>query len=252
MERKLADRVAIVTGASRGIGADIARRFAREGAKVVLASRKAGPLEAVAAGIREEGGEALAVPTHLGQTEQIQALVAKTLETYGKIDVLVNNAATNPVFGPVIFCEEAALKKIFEVNFFGPFLLAKACQESMQKNKYGKIINVVSIAAFQASPMLGVYGMSKAALQQMTRQLAFEWGTFGIRVNAIAPGLVKTDFSAALWSSEDILKQALAEQSLQTLIEPGDISGAAAFLAGPDSDFITGHTLVVDAGSSIR
>jgi len=250
MEQKLANRVAIVTGASRGSGEHIARQLAAAGAKGVLASRKAAPLEAVAASIREAGGEALAVATHVGQAEQIQGLVKKTLDTYGQIDILVNNAATNPVFGPVMYCDEAAMKKIFEVNFFGPFLLAKACLEPMQKRQYGKIINLTSTAGFRFSPMLGAYGMSKAALQMMTQTLAAEWGIFGIRGNAIAPGLVKTDFSAALWNSEEILKQALDRQAIHQLIQPGDIAATAVFLAGADSDYITGQTIVIDAGST--
>ncbi len=250
MEKKLADRIAIVTGASRGIGAQIAISLAEQGAKVVLASRKAEPLEALADQIEAGGGEALAIATHMGKADQIKNLVDKTLAAYGKIDVLINNAATNPVFGPVMFCEEPALKKIFEVNLFGPFLLAQACREPMQKAGYGKIVNLTSTAAFRYAPMLGVYGMSKAALQMMTQTLAAEWGPFGIRVNAVAPGLVKTDFSAALWSSEDVLKTALEKQALNTLMEPGDVVGAVAFLAGPDSDFVTGQTLVVDAGST--
>ncbi|MDP8224254.1 MAG: SDR family oxidoreductase [Candidatus Lernaella stagnicola] len=251
MEKKLADRVAIVTGASRGIGAHIATRLAAEGAKVVLASRKAEALETVAATIKEAGGEALSVATHIGKVEQIQALVDATLSAYGRVDILVNNAATNPVFGPVMFCEEPALMKVFQVNVFGPFLLAKACLEPMQKAGYGKIVNLTSTAAFQYAPMLGVYGMSKAALQMMTQTLAAEWGHFGIRVNGVAPGLVKTDFSAALWNSEEILKGALERQAIKELMEPKDVVGAVAFLAGPESDFVTGHTMVVDAGGSI-
>lgn len=250
MEQKLANRVAIVTGASRGIGEHMARQLAAAGAKVVLASRKAAPLEAVAASIREAGGEALVVATHVGQGEQIKALVDKTLDAYGQIDILINNAATNPVFGPVMYCDESAIKKIFEVNFFGPFLLAKACLEPMQKRQYGKIINITSTAGFRFSPMLGAYGMSKAALQMMTQTLAAEWGIFGIRVNAIAPGLVKTDFSAALWGSEEILKQALEKQAIHELIQPGEIAATAVFLASAESDFITGQTIVVDAGST--
>jgi len=249
MEKKLADRVAIVTGASRGIGEQIAKRLAAEGAKVVLASRKAEPLEALAKCIRDDGGEALAVQTHVGEADQIQALVDKTVAAFGKIDILVNNAATNPVFGPVMFCDEGAMKKIFEVNVFGPFLLGKACLAHMQKAKYGKIVNIASTAGIAFSPLLGMYGISKAAVIHMTKVMAMEWGTFGVRTNCVAPGLVKTDFSTALWSSEDILKQALAGQALNQLMQPTDIAGAVSFLAGPDSDFVTGHTLVVDAGA---
>jgi NAD(P)-dependent dehydrogenase (short-subunit alcohol dehydrogenase family) len=251
MEKKLADRVAIVTGASRGIGEQIARRLAADGAKVVLASRKAEPLEALAASIKAAGGEAMAAPTHMGKTEELPPLVEKTVAAYGKIDILVNNAATNPVFGPVMFCDEGALRKIFEVNLFGPFVLAKACREVMAKADYGKIVNLVSVAALRAAPMLGAYGMSKAALQMMTQVMAKEWGTYGIRVNAVAPGVVKTHFSQALWSSDEILKTVLQRQAMDKLMMPADIAGAVAFLAGPDSDMITGHTLVVDAGETV-
>lgn len=250
MSKKLDGRIAIVTGASRGIGATIAKSLAAEGAKIVLASRKQAGLDAVAAEIAAAGGEALAVATHMGKEEDVANLVAKALEAFGKIDVLVNNAATNPVFGPVMFCDQGALRKVFEVNMFGPFLLAKACLEPMQKAGYGKIVNITSTAAFQYAPMLGVYGMSKAALQMMTQTLAAEWGHFGIRVNGVAPGLVKTDFSAALWSSDEILKGALDRQAIKELAQPEDIAGAVVFLAGPDSDFVTGHTIVVDAGAT--
>jgi dehydrogenase/reductase SDR family member 4 len=248
---QLTNRVAIVTGASRGIGAAIALRLAADGAKVVLASRKAEPLQEVADQIVAAGGEAKVIATHMGKADQLKPLVDQTLEAYGKIDILVNNAATNPVFGPVMYCEEPALRKIFEVNMFGPFLLAKACLAPMQDAGYGKIINLTSTAAFRYAPMLGVYGMSKAALQMMTQTLAAEWGHFGIRVNAVAPGLVKTDFSAALWSSKDILDGALERQAIKSLAEPTDIVGAVSFLAGPDSDMITGQTLVVDAGGTV-
>jgi len=250
MSKVLADRVAIVTGASRGLGKQAALRLASDGAKVVLASRKAEPLQAVADEIKAQGGEALAVPTHVGKPDQIQALADQTLAAHGKIDILVNNAATNPVFGPVMFCDAGALQKIFEVNFYGPFNLAKACLEPMQKAGYGKIINVASTAGLKPAPGMGAYSMSKAALLMMTRVMAAEWGTFGLRVNAVAPGLVKTDFSSVLWGTEEILQEALARQSLPGLAEPRDIIGAIAWLAAPESDFVTGHTLVVDGGSN--
>jgi len=251
MGKSLADRVAIVTGASRGIGEQIALRLAADGAKVVLVSRKAEPLEAVAAKIKEAGGEALVAPTHLGQVEALQPLVDKVLETYGRIDILVNNAATNPVFGPSMVVEPAALQKIFEVNFYGPFFLAKACLKPMQDAKYGKIVNVGSVAGFKYTPGMGAYSMSKAALLMMTKVLAAEWGGFGIRVNAVAPSLVKTKFSAALWSTEEILDEAIQGQALHELMQPKDIVGAVAWLASPDADFVTGHTVVIDGGYSL-
>jgi len=251
MSKALADRVAIVTGASRGIGKAVAERLAADGAKVVLVSRKQEPLEAVAGLIKAVGGEALVAPTHLGKVDQIQPLVDKVLDTYGRIDILVNNAATNPVFGPVMFAEPPAMQKIFDVNFFGPFFLAKACLAPMQKAEYGKIVNVGSVAGFKATPGMGAYCMSKAALLMMTKVLASEWGVFGIRVNAIAPGLVKTDFSSVLWNTDDILKKALEDQALNQLAEPKDIISAVAWLSSPESDFVTGHTLVVDGGSSL-
>jgi NAD(P)-dependent dehydrogenase (short-subunit alcohol dehydrogenase family) len=251
MSKPLADRVAIVTGASRGIGKEIALRLAADGAKVVLASRKAPALQAVAEQIKAQGGEALVAATHVGQPDQIKPLVEQTLNAFGKIDILVNNAATNPIFGPILFAELPALQKILEVNLYGAFLLSKACLEPMQKAKYGKIINIASMAGLHPSPGMGCYSISKAALLMMTRVMAAEWGTFGIRVNAVAPGLVKTDFSHVLWSTDDILKAALGKQALAGLAEPKDIVGAVVWLAGPESDFVTGHTLVVDGGSSI-
>jgi len=251
MSKTLSDRVAIVTGASRGIGEEIALRLAAAGAKVVLASRKAPALQKVAEKIIGAGGEAMVVPTHMGKEEEIQPLVDTTLKAFGKIDILINNAATNPVFGPVMFCEMPAARKIFDINFFGPFMLAKACLEPMKKTGYGKIVNVGSVAGFKFSPMLGMYSMSKAALLMMTKVMAAEWGVFGIRVNALAPGLVKTDFSQALWGTEEILKQALDAQAFHQLAQPQDIAGAVLWLAGPDSDFITGQTIVIDGGQSL-
>lgn len=251
MNKPLAEKTAIVTGASRGIGEAIALRLAADGAKVVLASRKAEPLQAVADKIKAAGGEALVVATHMGKPDQIPQLVEKTLAAFGKIDILVNNAATNPVFGPVMFVEQPALQKIFEVNLIGPFLLAKACLEPMKEAGYGKIVNVGSAAGFKVTPGMGAYCMSKAALLMMTKVLAAEWGTFGVRVNAVAPSLVKTKFSSVLWGTDDILEKAIEGQALNKLAEPADVVGAVTWLAGAESDFVTGHTLVVDGGYTL-
>jgi len=244
---KLDNKVAIITGASRGIGEAIAKAISLAGAKVVLSSRKIEGLQRVADEINQAGGEAIPVPAHTGRMEDIKNLVAKTMEKFGKIDILINNAATNPVFGPIIDSEPAVWDKIFEVNVKGYFFLAKECANYM-KDRGGVIINMASVAGYKPMPFLGVYSVSKAAVIMLTRILALEWAPLNIRVNAIAPGVIKTRFSEALHSSEEIVQEVLRNISIKRLGVPEDIVGACLFLCSNSASYITGQTIVIDGG----
>ena len=248
----LEDKVAIVTGASRGIGEAIALAYARAGAKVVVASRKLDGLEAVAARIREEGGQALAVACHTGQREQVEALVDRAVSHFGKVDVLVNNAATNPFFGPMMLVEDGAWDKTFEVNVKGYFTAIRAVVRHLQARKAeGAIVNVASVAGHVAMPLQGVYAMTKAAVVSMTKTLAMELGSDGIRVNAIAPGLVDTKFAAALTTNDEIKQMVLSRMALKRIATPDDISGLALLLASDAARYMTGECVVIDGGWTI-
>jgi NAD(P)-dependent dehydrogenase (short-subunit alcohol dehydrogenase family) len=248
----LQDRVAIVTGASRGIGEAIALRMAEAGASVVLAARKPEALQAVVARIEAAGGKALAVPAHTGKAEDIEALVQKAVAHFGKVDVLVNNAATNPYFGPMLDIEDSAWEKTFEVNVKGYFLMARAVIRHLQeRGAPGSIINLASIAGIRAAPFQGVYGMTKAAVISMTQTLAQEVGASGIRVNAIAPGLVETRFAAAIVQNDDIRQRVVDRTALGRHAQPDEMSGAAVYLASDAASYLTGQVLVVDGGTTI-
>ena len=248
----LKDRVAIVTGASRGIGEAIALRLAEAGAAVVLAARKPEALQAVVSRIEAAGGRALAVPAHTGKAEDIEALVQKAVSHFGKVDVLVNNAATNPYFGPMLDIEDGAWEKTFEVNVKGYFLMARGVIRHLQeRGAPGSIINVASIAGIRAAPFQGVYGMTKAAVISMTQTLAQEVGAGGIRVNAIAPGLVETRFAAAIVQNDDLKQRVVDRTALGRHAQPDEISGAAVFLASDASSYLTGQVMVVDGGTTM-
>ncbi|MDX2312540.1 MAG: SDR family oxidoreductase [Gammaproteobacteria bacterium] len=246
----LRDKVALITGSSRGIGRSIAEAMAGAGAKVVISSRKVASCEKVAAEIRDGGGEAIAIPCKVSDQGQLRSLVDATLEKWEKIDVLVCNAAVNPHFGSSQEIGEQAYDKIMSTNVKNVLWLCRAVIPQMAERKDGAVIIVTSIAGFKGTRKLGTYALSKAADMQMTRNLAIEWGAENVRVNCIAPGLVRTDFARALWADPENCAKALAAYPLGRLGEPQDIAGAAVFLAAKAASWITGQTLVVDGGTS--
>jgi NAD(P)-dependent dehydrogenase (short-subunit alcohol dehydrogenase family) len=251
LQKTLEGKVAVITGSSRGIGRAIAERYAKEGAKVVVSSRKLAACQPVAEAIRAAGGTALALECHVGKREQLEQLVAETTRTYGGIDVLVCNAATNPVFGPLQDVSDEAFDKILQVNLRSTFQLCKLVLPDMAKRGGGSVVLISSIAGLHGSLAIAAYGVSKAAELSLARSLAVEWGRQSIRVNSIAPGLVRTDFARALWENPDLLAQVEARTPLGRIGEPEDIAGIALFLASNDSRFITGQTLVADGGATI-
>ncbi len=241
-------KVALVTGASKGIGESIAQFYAAYGAKVVINSRKQDAVDEVAAAIRTEGGEAIGVAGQVGSIEDCQKIFDAAMAAYGRIDILVNNAATNPVFGPVENTEERAFNKIMDVNVKAPFELAKMCLPIMQANGGGSIINISSIGGVSPEQMLGIYSVSKAALISLTKVMAAEWGKYNIRANVICPGLIQTKFSEALWSNEHILKHMMKELPLSRVGKPEEIAGLALFLASEASGYCTGSVFTADGG----
>jgi NAD(P)-dependent dehydrogenase (short-subunit alcohol dehydrogenase family) len=245
----LEDRVAIVTGASRGIGAAVARAFVRAGAKVVLASRKIESLQQLA---EELGPSAHPFAAHTGKEADCTALIREAVRRFGKADVLVNNAGTNPYFGPLLEVENAAWDKTFEVNLKGYFWTARElARHLVDRGAPGAIVNVASVLGLKASPLQGVYGMTKAAVISLTRTLAAELGGARIRVNAIAPGLVDTRLASALVKDEAISKVWLDRTPLGRVAQPEEIAGAALYLASDASSYVTGEVLVVDGGTTM-
>ncbi len=249
MERcSLQDKVAVVTGGSRGIGEAIARSFAKAGAKLVVASHKLENVTAVAESIKAEGGMALAVATHMGDPEAIKALVRQAIEVFGGIDIVVNNAATNPHFGPLLTAEESVWDKILAVNLRGYFRMIREAVLSMTARGGGKVINIASIAGLIPMAGMALYGISKAAVIMMTRSLAAELAPHNIQVNAIAPGIIKTKFSQVIWDNEPLSSFAVSKTPARRLGTVDDLVGMALLLAGPASNFITGQVMVIDGG----
>jgi len=246
MGERLRDKVAIITGASRGIGAAIATQMAEEGAKVVLVSRKIEGLQAVADEIRGNGGDATPIA---GDPEQRQDMLDQALKAYGKVDILVNNAATNPHFGPMLSIDERAWDKTFEVNVKGYFgMIQLVANHLRQRRAKGSIVNIASVAGTMGAPMQGVYGMTKAAVISMTKTLAMELGGVGIRVNAIAPGLIETKFAQVLVDNDAIRSSIVDRTAAGRVGQPRDIAGGAVFLASDESDYLTGDVMTIDGG----
>jgi len=244
----LSGRVALVTGASRGIGSAIAGVLAEHGATVVLSSRKQSDLEAEAERINAEHPEkAVAIAAHAGRPEDLERLVKEVIERFSRIDILVNNAATNPYMGPVLGADLAAWDKTFEVNVRGMFVLTKLVFEASMEERGGAIVNVASIGGLRPGIGLGVYNVTKAAVIMLTRQLAREIGG-KVRVNAVAPGLIKTRFAEALWGNEAILDRVLAQNPMGRIGTPDEVAAAVLFLVSDAASYVNGEVLVVDGG----
>ncbi|MTB52445.1 glucose 1-dehydrogenase [Lewinella sp. W8] len=247
----LSGKVAIVTGASKGIGESIARGLAEFGASVVVSSRKQEAVDAVAAAFRADGLEATGIACHVGDPEQLDQLVDATLAKYGGVDILVNNAATNPTFGPLAEADPGAFDKIMNVNVKAPMVLANRCKPIMEQRGGGSVINIASVEGMKPSPGLGMYSVSKSALIMLTQSQAKEWGVDNIRANAICPGLIQTKFSAALWQNEAILKQVEAHLPAGRMAQPDEMAGLALFLASDASAYCTGGVFTADGGHMI-
>ena len=247
----LTHKVAIVTGASRGIGQAIAEAYAQAGASLVLTSRKIENVGPVAEANRAAGGRAIALAAHAGDPAAAAAVVQAALAEYGRVDILVNNAATNPHFGPLLTAEASHFDKIFEVNVKGYFTMIKAVVPVMERQGGGKVINLASIAGINPGPGMGVYSVSKAAVIMLTKALAAELAPANVQVNALAPGFIKTRFSAALWSNPALSRGIERLTPAGRIAEPEELTGAALFLASEASSFTTGSVLVVDGGITL-
>ncbi len=244
----LKGRVALVTGASRGIGEAIAKAYAERGARVIVSSRKQDGCEAVAAAIVAAGGDAVAMACHIGDMEALAKLFAAVQERYGRLDVLVNNAATNPYYGHVLDTDLGAFQKTVDVNIRGYFFASVLGGRLMRTGGAGSIINIASVNAIRPGPLQGIYSVTKGAVLNMTKAFARECGPEGIRCNAILPGLIRTRFAGTLISDEQQLQHYVGNNPLRRVGEPQDLAGAAVFLASDASSYVTGEFLVVDGG----
>ena len=249
----LTGKVALITGSSRGIGKAVAEQMAEQGAKVVISSRKAGPCDEVAAALNAKHGEgtAIAVPANISSKEDLQRLADETNRAFGKIDILVCNAASNPYYGPQAGISDDQFRKILDNNIISNHWLIQMVVPQMIERRDGAIVIVSSIGGLRGSEIIGAYCISKAADMQLARNLAHEYGPHNIRVNCVAPGLVKTDFAKALWDTPEGEKRASADTPLRRLGEPDDLAGAVIYLASRAGAWTTGQTLVVDGGVTI-
>ncbi len=249
----LSGKVAIITGSSRGIGKAIAERMAEHGAKVVISSRKAGPCEEVAAAINAKhgAGTAIAIPANIASKEELRNLVDKTREAFGQVDICVCNAASNPYYGPMEGIADDQFRKILDNNIISNHWLIGMVAPEMRARKDGAIIIVSSIGGLRGNTIIGAYNISKAADFQLARNLAHEFGPDNVRVNCIAPGLIRTDFARALWENPETLKRSTQGVPLRRIGEPDELAGAAVYLASKAGSFMTGQALVIDGGATI-
>jgi len=250
MELSLKNKVVLLTGASRGIGQAAAIGLAKAGADLAIASRKLPDLEKVAAEIKKLGRKCVPIATHIGRLEEINSLVKRVLDEFGKIDILVNNAATNPSMASAMDIDDRAWDSIMNLNLKGLFFLSQAVARSMKEKGGGKIINIASIAGISPD-ILAVYSISKAGVIMATKVMAQQWGQYNIRVNTVAPGLTKTKFSEALWGNPDILNIAMRRTPLARPAEPEEMVGAILFLASDASSYVTGQVIAIDGGTTI-
>ncbi len=244
----LQGKVAIVTGSSKGIGLSIAKGLAENGAKVVISSRNQEAVDAVAAELNAAGFESIGIACHIGEAEQRRNLVEKTMATFGRIDVLVNNAAINPFYGPLENSNEQVFDKIVNVNVKAPWLLSNLVQPHMKANNGGSIINISSVEGIHPGFRLGLYSMTKSALIMLTKNQAKEWGRYGIRSNVVCPGLIKTKFSESLWSNEKLVAGYNQMVPLQRMAEPDEMAGVVMLLASDAGSYITGGVYAADGG----
>jgi NAD(P)-dependent dehydrogenase (short-subunit alcohol dehydrogenase family) len=248
---ELNNKIAIVTGASKGIGRAIAMILGQQGATVVVSSRKQDAVDETADSFKHMGIHAAGIAAHMGDPVQVKALLDQTVNTFGGVDIIVNNAAINPSFGPILDTDMKLFDKIMEVNVKGPLELCKLAHPIMKQRGGGSIINISSIEGLTPGFGLGLYSISKSTLIATTKVMAREWGADNIRANVICPGLVKTKFSEALTSNDKIMKMVMARQALPILAEPGDIAGLALYLASDAARFSTGAVYTLDGGMTI-
>nr|MBC7612111.1 glucose 1-dehydrogenase [Pseudopedobacter sp.] len=244
----LTGKVAIITGSSKGIGLSIAKGLAESGAKVVISSRKQEAVDAVVQEFKEVGLEAIGIECHIGDATQREQLIAKTVAAYGKIDILVNNAAINPFYGPLETAGEEVFDKIMNVNVKAPWVLSNLAQPYMKANGGGSIINIASVEGIHPGFRLGLYSMTKSAVIMLTKNQAKEWGRYGIRSNVVCPGLIKTKFSESLWSDDKLVAQYTNVIPLKRVAEPDEMAGIVVLLASNAGSYMTGGVYAADGG----